>query len=531
MKRITIYDTTLRDGMQGVGVNYSLRDKLLITEKLDDIGIDYIEGGFPLASDKEAAFFSEAQKLRLKHARICAFGSTRKPGKKTDQDPHMQALLAAETPSVTLVGKAWIDHVSQVLETTPEENLAMIFDSIQYLVSRGKEVIFDLEHFFDGYKQNKAYTLEVLQAASQAGSSCLVLCDTNGGCLFNEVTEILHELPQDLAAPFGVHFHDDTGMAVANSLAGVLAGATHVQGTVNGWGERCGNMNLCTFIPDLVLKTTYKTGVNNHLEKLTTLSRFVAEIANIIPDKRQPYVGEAAFSHKAGQHADVIAKAPSLMEHIDASQVGNRRKIILSELAGKSTIIKKLSRYGRFDKDSQVVSSLITTLKERETAGYEYEAAEASFDILVRKSLDLYTPLLELNNYHLESYKTWEIPSKTIGRIFLQSHGKQIMGAGVGIGPVETLDAALRDALTPFHSFIKNISLTDYKVRVLEPERAAAAKVRVFITSTDHTRSWDTVGVNQNIIEASWEAIIDSFEYYYNNFVLIGGDQSINQDK
>jgi len=520
MKRIIMYDTTLRDGMQGLGVNYSLGDKLQITEQLDDIGIDYIEGGFPLASEKEAAFFAEALKLNLRNAKITAFGSTRKPGGEIIEDAHIQALLFSEAPTVTIVGKAWTEHVQRVLETDTEENLAMIFESIEYLKNQGREVIFDLEHFFDGYKDNPAYAVSVLKTAEEAGADALVLCDTNGGCLFHEVTAIIKALPEGLHAPLGVHFHDDTGMAVANSLAGVLAGAEHVQGTINGWGERCGNTNLCTFIPDLVLKTDYVTGIDEHLEKLTTLSRFVAEKTNIIPDRRQPYVGEAAFSHKAGQHADVIAKAPSLMEHIEAGRVGNQRRIILSELAGKSTIIKTLAKYGEFGKNSKVVLSLMETLKEREAAGYEYEAAEASFDILVRKALGIYSHLLELNNYHLESYKTWEMPSKTVGRIFLASHGKQIMGAGVGVGPVETLDAALRDALQPFHDFIQKVSLTDYKVRVLEPERAAAAKVRVFITSSDHSRSWDTVGVNQNIIEASWEAIIDSLEYYYNNFVL-----------
>ena len=529
MNRITIYDTTLRDGMQGLGVNYSLNDKLQITEKLDDIGIDYIEGGFPQASEKEALFFAEALRLNLKSAKVTSFGSTRKPGKKAAEDLHIQALLAAETPAVMVVGKAWTDHVSRVLETDPAENLAMIHDSIEFLKDRGREVLFDLEHFFDGYKANPDYAVQVLNTADEAGADALVLCDTNGGCLFHEVTRILKSLPGTLQASLGVHFHDDTGMAVANSLAAVLAGAVHVQGTINGLGERCGNTNLCTFVPDLILKTDYTTGMDDTLDRLTTLSRFVAEKANIIPDKRKPYVGEAAFSHKAGQHADVIAKAPRLMEHIDAGMVGNKRQIILSELAGKSTIVKKLAKYGEFPKNSAVVRELMETLKTRESAGYEYEAAEASFDILIRKALGLYEPLLELNNYHLESYKTWEIPSKTVGRVFLVSHGKQIMGAGVGVGPVETLDAALRDALNPFHDFIGMISLTDYKVRVLEPERAAAAKVRVFITSSDHTRSWDTVGVNQNIIEASWEAIIDSFEYYYNNFIRPGGEPSIRK--
>jgi 2-isopropylmalate synthase len=307
---------------------------------------------------------------------------------------------------------------------------------------------------------------------------------------------------------------------VANALVAIEHGAVHAQGTINGWGERAGNMNLCVFVPNLCIKMGYSAEMGNHLQHLTSISRFVAEKANIIPDKRQPYVGEAAFSHKAGQHADVISKAGSLMEHIDSSLVGNERKILLSELAGKSTIIKKLAKYGDFDKQSAVVQELIELLKKKENQGYEYEAAEASFDNLIRKTIAKYTPLLTLNNYHLESYKTWDNPSKTVGRIFLSSAGKDIMGAAVGIGPVETLDHALRDALLPFYPFLKKISLTDYRVRVLNPQDAAAAKVRVFITSSDHQRSWDTVGVSENIVEASWEAIVDSLEYYYNNYVL-----------
>jgi 2-isopropylmalate synthase len=320
-------------------------------------------------------------------------------------------------------------------------------------------------------------------------------------------------------ANIGVHFHNDCGVAVADTLVAVENGATHIQGTVNGWGERTGNANLCVLVPNLCLKMGYEANIGAQLQQLTSLSRFVAEKANIIPDRRQPFVGEASFSHKAGQHADVIFKAPHLMEHIDASLVGNERRIILSELAGKSTVVKKVSKYGEFGKNSEEVKKLTELLKQKEKEGYEYEAAEASFDILIRKTINRYTPLLKLNNYHLESFKTWETPSKTVGRIFLSSENKEIMGAAVGVGPVETLDKALRDALLPFHPFLEQIGLVDYKVRVLNPQKATAAKVRVFITSSDHERSWDTVGVSENVIEASWEAIVDSMEYYYNNYV------------
>jgi len=518
--KVAVYDTTLRDGMQGIGVSFSLQDKLQIAEQLDDIGIDYIEGGFPLSNDKESQFFDYMKKQPLKHAKIVAFGSTRKPKSRVSQDSHIQVLMDAETPAVIIVGKTWKAHVEHVLKTDPEENLAMIFESINYLKQAGREVLFDLEHFFDGYKNDKEYAVKVLKTASEAGADCLVLCDTNGGTLPLEVQKIFQDIPAGDLKPLGVHFHNDCGAADSNSLIAVEHGAVHVQGTINGWGERTGNTNLCVFIPNLCLKTEHSASMCGNLRHLTSISRFVAEKANIIPDKRQPYVGEAAFCHKAGQHADVLSKAPHLMEHIDGCLVGNERRILLSELAGKSTIIKKLSKYGEFDKNSKVVRNLIEQLKEKENNGYEYEAAEASFDILIRKQLKKYSPLLKLNNYHLESYKTWKTPSKTVGRIFLTSEGKDVMGAAVGIGPVETLDHALRDALLPFHPFLQQINLTDYRVRVLNPQEASASKVRVFITTSDHEKSWDTVGVSENIVEASWEAIVDSLEYYYNNYVL-----------
>ncbi len=517
MRKIAIYDTTLRDGMQGIDVSFTLADKLDIAHKLDELRIDYIEGGFPLSNEKEASFFEQVAKERFRHAKIVAFGSTRKPHGKASSDPQIAALVDSGTPAAIVVGKTWKAHVLQVLKTDIEENLAMIYDSISHLKSQVKEVFFDLEHFFDGFKDDPAYALRVLETGTQAGADALVLCDTNGGTLPADVARIMSGLPKERLKPLGVHMHNDCGTAVANSLAGIDCGAVQVQGTINGWGERCGNANLCAIIPNIVLKTQYQAEVARSLSELTELSRFVAEKANIIPDKRQPYVGEAAFSHKAGQHADVILKAPELMEHISGDLVGNERRILLSELAGKSTIIKTMSRYGDYDKDSPEVASLIALLKARERDGYEYEAAEASFDLLIRKTIKRYRPLLQLNNYHLESYKTGDTPSKTVGRIFLTSHGKQIMGAGVAVGPVEALDRALRDALTPFHDFIKRITLTDYRVRILNPEEGAAAKTRVFITSSDHKDSWDTVGVSENIIEASWEAIIDSFEYYYNN--------------
>ncbi len=517
--KVTVYDTTLRDGMQGVAVNYTLDDKIKIAHELDAMKIDYVEGGFPLSNEKEAAFFRQCRSERFRHTRIVAFGSTRKANGTASSDAHIRALLDAETETVIIVGKTWKAHVDKVLQTTNEENLEMIADSVRFLKAEGREVFFDAEHFFDGYKDDPDYAVQVLRAAHDAGADCLVLCDTNGGTVTTEVANTMANLPADTLGPLGGHFHNDCGVAIANSLAAVDAGAVHIQGTINGWGERCGNADLCTFIPNLVLKTPHESNVSERLAHLTHLSRFVSEKANIIPDRRAPYVGDAAFSHKAGQHADVLAKADYLMEHVKSELVGNERHIVLSELAGKSTVLEKMRSYGEFSKKSDVVTGLTELLKEKEVQGYEYEAAEASFDLLVRKALGKYKPLVELRNYHLESYKTADAPSKTVGRVFLNTEGREIMGASVGVGPVETLDHALRDALTPFYPFLKDIALSDYRVRVLNPEEAAAAKVRVFVTSTDHETSWDTVGVHENIVEASWEAIIDSFEYYFNRYV------------
>ena len=518
MKKIDLYDTTLRDGMQGIEINFTLSDKIKIAHKLDDLKIDYIEGGFPLANKKEAAFFNQVKKEKFSHARIVAFGSTKKPKIKASEDSHLNALLSSDMEHIIIVGKSWKAHVKKVIKTSESENLDMIYESIDYLKKNGREVFFDLEHFFDGFKDDSDYCIKVLETATEAGAKALVLCDTNGGALPSEVISVMKQLPVDKLAPLGVHYHNDCGTAVANSLLSLDYGAVHIQGTVNGWGERCGNANLCSIAPTLSLKSSYSANIDSEIQHITSLSRYVYEKANIIPEKRQPYVGEAAFSHKAGQHADVIEKASDLMEHIDSSLVGNSRRILLSELSGKSTIVNKLKKYGEFDKNSPEVKKLINVLKEKEEFGYEYEAAEASFDILIRKLMGMYKPILNLNNYHLESFKTGSSQSKTVGRIFMESENMNLMGAAVGVGPVDTLDQSLRDALEAQHPFLKKISLIDYKVRILDPQSASAAKVRVFVTTTDHEKEWDTVGVSENIIEASWEALIDSFDYYYNNF-------------
>lgn len=516
-RNIAIFDTTLRDGIQGIEINFTLEDKLEIARKLDEMGIDYIEGGFPLSNQKEAEFFKRIKSMSIKHAHIASFGSTRKAGGKAESDSHIRALLEAETETVVIVGKTWTEHVLKVLGTDLEENLRMISDSISFLKKEGREVIFDMEHFFDGWKGNRDYALRVLNTGKENGADVLVCCDTNGGTLPHEVEAVYRDLAGRGFANLGGHFHNDCGTAVANSLTAVHHGAMHIQGTVNGWGERCGNANLCAIMPNLTLKMGYDASCRESMEHLTTLSRFVAEKANVIPEKRQAFVGVAAFSHKAGQHADVILKAPELMEHLDGSLVGNSRRILLSELAGKSTIVEKMRKYGNYEKNDSVVKELIKTLKLQESKGYEYEAAEGSFDLLMRKALGKYRPLALLKNYHLESYKTATSQSISVGRMFLDDSGTEVMGAAVGVGPVETLDAALRNALSPHYPGLYKVRLIDYRVRVLNPESASAAKVRVFITSSNGQDSWGTVGVNENIVEASWEALLDSFEYFLNN--------------
>ena len=520
MASLQIYDTTLRDGMQGMNIAFSLEDKLEIVRILDEFGIDYIEGGFPQSNQKEMQFFEECQKITFTHAKLAAFGPTCRSNVAADCDKNMRALLDAETDVVTIVGKTWKAHVTSVLGTDYKENQRMIADSVRFLKSQQKEVVLDFEHFFDGYKDDPEYALTLLKAGTDAGADLLVLCDTNGGTIPSEVIDIYQALPQESLATLGGHFHNDCGTGVANSIAATECGAMHIQGTINGWGERTGNTNLCVFIPNAIIKKKYPHPIAKSLHKLTYVSKFVSEKANIVPNIRQPFVGDAAFSHKAGQHADVIAKAAHLMEHIDSSVVGNTRNILISELAGRATIVLKMQKFGNFDKNSAEVHTLINMLKERESKGFEYEAAEASFELLMFRALGCYKTLGALTNWHLEHYKTANLDSKSLARIFIRLDKGEVMGAAVRVGIVETLDAALRDAIVEEYPFLEKVQLVDYRVRVLTPEAAAAARVRVFIASSEGKNRWETVGVHQNIIEASWQALFDSYEYYYNNFVL-----------
>ena len=549
---VTFLDTTLRDGAQGLGIHFSLQDKLDITERLDAFGIDYIEGGFPLASERESEYFRRAKALKLKHAKLVAFGSTRRPGAAAEHDAHIQSLLEAETPTVVVVGKGWDAHVRRVIGTDLEENLRMIDDSLVFLKRREREVIIDIEHFFDGYLANRVYALRVLRCALAAGADWVVLCDTNGGTLPAQISEILFDLQTESlpAERLGIHAHNDTECAVACSLAAVAAGLRQVHGTINGIGERCGNANLVSIIPSVALKMRLETQCGPQLPSLTQLSRYVSEKTNLVPDRRQPYVGDAAFSHKAGQHADVILKDSVLMEHIDSACVGNQRHLVISELAGRASVLPLLrdlsqaeASRGQVEKDAPEVRALIQKVKAREGAGYLYEAAGASLELEARKVLGIYQPLFELTNYHIELFRTREFESQTVGRLFLRAQPKagepllELMGAGVGDGPVAALDAAIRNALSlrgqgqgqqGHFAFLEELSLVDYRVRVINPEAAASARVRVVISTQCErdSQTWDTVGVSENIVDASLEALKDSYEYFYNRFILNAAETS-----
>lgn len=517
MKKIELYDTTLRDGTQGIDINLSLADKIRAARKLDELKIDYIEGGFPSSNIKDVRFFEKMKKETLSHAKLVSFGFTKSPKTDVASDSHLQALLRAETEYVTLVGKAWKAHVEKIIMTDPEENLDMIYRSVQFLKERGIKVFFALEHFFDGLTSDREYVLKTMKSAADGGADLLVMCDTNGGILPAQLQKTLASLDTGSFPPLGVHFHNDCGTAVANSLLAVeFDNISHVQGTINGWGERCGNTNLCVFAPDICLKTMHRANISENLNSITHVSKFFYELANILPEKRQPYVGEAAFSHKAGLHADAVLKAGELIEHIPSSAVGNSRQILLSELSGKSTVLAKMRKFGEFDKNSKAVKSVLSLLKSKEAVGYEYEGAEASFELLIAKCLKKYKSFVELNNYHLETFKTGEAPAKTVARVFMTTDSKNVMGAGISVGPVDALNEAMKGALQPHHPFIRDIKLVDYKVRIYDPQSGTAAKVRVLIRSTDGKREWDTIGVSENIIEASWEALVDSLDYYYN---------------
>ncbi len=515
-KTVQLYDTTLRDGTQGTGISFSVQDKIRVAEKLDAFGIDYIEGGFPGSNPKDAEFFKEVRKRSWKHAKIAAFGATRRGRMKVGDDPQVRLLLDAETPAVTIVGKTWPLQVTEVLGVTLEENLAMIAETVAYLKKHGREVFYDAEHFFDSYRGDPKYSLATIQAAHGAGANLVVLCDTNGGSLPEFVTNAVRESIAELGVPVGIHTHNDCGLGVANALAAVNAGAAQVQGTINGYGERVGNCDLVTVAGNLQLKMG--TAVVADLTKLRELSLFVDELANVPPNIRAPYVGSAAFTHKGGQHVHAVQKLSSSYEHVDPTLVGNRQTIVVSDLSGQSNVLAKAKELGfTLEKGAPEAAKTLAEVKRLENDGYEFEAADASFDLLVRKALGVSRPLFELKEYHCTfRYAPGSATNTCEATVKLIVGGRPEYTVAEGDGPVNALDAALRKALRPFYAWIDDLSLTDYKVRIVDGKAGTAARTRVLIESTDGHGSWGTVGVSDNIIEASWQALVDSYEFYGN---------------
>jgi 2-isopropylmalate synthase len=516
MKKIAIYDTTLRDGMQGEGLSISCGGKLRLAAKFDEFGLDYVEGGFAGSNLKDMDFFREVRKLGLKNTRIAAFGSTRRAGVSAAEDMVTRKILETQASVATIFGKAWRLHVRDVLRTTDAENLAMVRDTVRTLKQAGREVIFDAEHFFDGYKDSPAYALKVLAEAARAGADCVVLCDTNGGCLPHEVHAITRAAVRAMGRlPVGIHCHNDGGMGVANSIEAVRAGATHVQGTANGYGERCGNANLYTIVAALELKLGCRCLPEGRLRGLMGLSQFVDGILNMPHDRKAPFVGESAFAHKAGMHVNAVQKNPRSFEHVPPERVGNSRRILISELSGGSNILLKAVEMGvALDRASPEVRRVLARLEQKERKGYEFEAADASFRLLIQKVLKKHRSFFELEGFRVIVEKRGKRePCVSEATVKLRVGRELAHTAGEGDGPVNALDSALRKALTRFYPEIAPVTLTDYHVRILDPETATAAKTRVLIESSDGESRWGTVGVSENIIEASWEALVDSVEY------------------
>jgi 2-isopropylmalate synthase len=512
MTRIAIYDTTLRDGSQGEGVNFSLQDKLLITTRLDELGIDYIEGGYPLSNPKDAAFFRAARDLDLKHARIAAFGMTRRRDIAAEDDIGLKALVATAAPVLTIVGKTWDLHVREVLGVSLDENLAMIADSIAFAAANATEVVYDAEHFFDGYRLNPEYALKTLEAAVSAGAHWLVLCDTNGGALPERIAEAVAVVRRTFPTPIGIHTHNDGDLAVANTLAAIAQGASQVQGTINGIGERCGNVDLCAVVANLALKLGHEVLQPGSLRRLTEVSRFVHETANMNFRPGQPFVGPSAFAHKGGMHVHGVRKNAASYEHIDPESVGNERRILVSELSGKSTIAEKLEEYG-LDQNSELLARVLERVQDLENEGYQFEAAEASFLMLVEKAAGRYSPRFERLGYRVSVASGEGGDPVTEATVKLRVGDRIEHAVSEGDGPVNALDAALRKALEPHFPSLKDMSLVDYKVRVINARAGTAARVRVVIESRDSTDVWGTVGVSENVIEASRLALWDAFEY------------------
>ena len=510
---IEIYDTTLRDGSQGEGINFSVADKLRIAERLDAFGVQYIEGGWPGSNPKDIEFFQQVRRKEFKHAKIAAFGSTRRKNIEVGKDDQVQLLIAAETPVVTIFGKTWMLHVREVLNTTPEENVAMIADTIRFLKEQGKIAVYDAEHAFDGYKDNPEYALSTWMAAEKAGADLVVLCDTNGGSLPGEIREIVEKARTKLNCRIGIHTHNDAGLGVANALAGIEAGATHVQGTINGYGERTGNCNLTSVIPLLSLKMKLRCVPDQSLAHLRELSDFVDEIANLRHDPRQPWVGSAAFAHKGGMHVNAVQKITHSFEHVNPELVGNARRILISDLAGRSNILMKARELGYDIKnETPELKTILNRVKELEHGGYEFEAAEGSLALLIRKALRHEHAPFKVDAYHVSMRRDGQ-DSTCEATVKVRVGEKRAHTVADGDGPVNALDAALRAALTRFFPVLEKVQLTDYKVRILDTATGTAAKTRVLLQTTDGKDYWSTVGVSENIVEASLQALVDSLEY------------------
>ncbi len=525
MKSILLYDTTLRDGTQGENINFSAKDKVAVAKRLDRFGIHYIEGGWPGSNPKDKQFFEMARDIAFQQAKLTAFGATRRAGVAAEDDENLRAILESSTPAVTVFGKSWTLHVKEVMENSLEENLAMIRDTVQYLSNEGREVIYDAEHFFDGYKKDAPYALETLSAAIQGGAKSLVLCDTNGGTLPHEIETAVQEVRNRIfgkdasgktkeSLVVGIHAHNDCGLAVANSLAAVRAGAALVQGTVNGYGERCGNADLISLIPVLTLKLNRPCIPPENLSQIKRLSRFVSETANIVPLNSRPFVGKSAFAHKGGIHVSAIMKVPRAYEHIDPQLVGNHRRVLVSDLAGKSNIEYKARELGiALGGNGHDSREIVSRIKDLEQDGYQFDAAEGSFRILVQKLTDQFRPLFELESFRVTIEKNRDEPCSAHATIKISVGGKQEITAAEGDGPVSALDNALRKALQTFFPEIHDMHLVDFKVRVIDGREGTASKVRVLIDSRDQDHIWSTIGVSKDIIEASWKALEDSFQY------------------
>jgi 2-isopropylmalate synthase len=514
VSRIAVLDSTLRDGAQGEGVSFSVTDKLNIARALDELGVDVIEAGNPGSNPKDLDFFREACALELKNATLAAFGSTRRRGVSCEADEALQSLLGAGTSIVVIFGKSWDLHVKQVLKVSLEENLAMIRETVAYLSAAGRRVVYDAEHFFDGYEADGEYAMSTLKAAAEAGAVCLVLCDTNGGSLPGRIAELTAKVVKELGLPVGIHAHNDSGLAVANSLAAVQSGAVHVQGTLVGFGERCGNANLSTLAADLSLKLGLDCLKPDSLPKLSRITRRVAEIANVNFDEGMPFVGLRAFAHKAGMHVDAVTKTSLSFEHVAPESVGNERRILASEVGGRSVILERVKKLDpTATKESPLVAQVVKRLKEMERLGYQFEGADASLELLMRKAAGKYKPFFELGHYRTIGEQPTEGKLSAQALVKIRVDGEDAISAAEGDGPVHALDLALRKALEKFYPSLATMRLKDFKVRVLDSKSATAATVRVLIESTDGEDAWTTVGVSPDIIEASWLALVDSIEY------------------